>query len=611
MSTTVNIVVPKTPQTRRRPRLRMPSAPVTIALVWIIVVVVCAVFAPLLAPYPPLQNDLMATSQGPTWAHWLGTDQLGRDTLSRLMYGAGPTLLAVAASVLVYVTLGLVFGLIAGYAGGWTDRISMAVVAIVIALPNIIVLFVVLSIYRGNTAIAMALFGALAAPVLVILVRASTISVRHELFVDAARVSGLHPAYIVFSHVLPRARGVIIVQGAVFAATALIVESSLSFLGFGVQAPNPSWGNMIAAAAAVISSYPWMLWAPGLAIALTALAFGVIGDSVRDVSAFGWGQSKLTKAPRHSRPAASAAAAPEAPGSDVLLSVRDLHVGYRSGDEIIPIVREVSFDIKRGQTVGVAGESGSGKTTVAFGILGVVGEGAVVTGGSVRFDGTELTGQSEGVLAKFRGKRIAYVAQEPMVALGPSHRVGKQLYEAVRLNDGLTGDAAWTRVYELLAQTDLPNPKVVARKYLHELSGGMAQRVSIAFALAGRPELLVADEPTTALDVTVQAGILGLLRKLRDETGMSILIITHDWGVIADLCDRVVVMYKGEIVEQGDVEQIFSAPAHDYTAALLTSNPHGAEPGRDLPVITGTFTTPIQARELAEDVALNLEVEAR
>ncbi|WJL96762.1 dipeptide/oligopeptide/nickel ABC transporter permease/ATP-binding protein [Microbacterium sp. ET2] len=606
-NTTVNIVVPKqNPQTRRF-RFRRPSIGITLAVLWLLIVVISAIFAPLLAPYPPLQNDLIATSEGPSFAHLLGTDQLGRDTLSRLMYGGGPTLAAVAVSVLVYVTLGLVFGLIAGYAGGWTDRISMAVVAIVIALPNIIVLFVLLSIYRGNTMVAMAVFGALAAPVLVILVRASTISVRHELFVDAARVSGLNPAYIVFSHVLPRARGVIIVQGAVFAATALIVESSLSFLGFGVQAPDPSWGNMIAAAAQVIASYPWMLWAPGLAIALTALAFGVIGDSVRDVSAFGWGQSKLTKSPAHAK--VPAREKDHDPGA--LLSVHYLHVGYRSGDEIIPIVREVSFDIGRGQIVGVAGESGSGKTTVAFGILGVVGEGAVVTAGSVRFDGTELIGQTEAVLSKFRGKRIAYVAQEPMVALGPSHRVGKQLYEAVRLNDGLTGEAAWNRVHELLAQTDLPNPEVVARKYLHELSGGMAQRVSIAFALAGRPELLVADEPTTALDVTVQAGILGLLRKLRDETGMSILIITHDWGVIADLCDRVVVMYKGEIVEQGDVEQIFSAPAHDYTAALLTSNPHGAEPGRDLPVITGSFITPIMARELAEDVALDVKEEVR
>ncbi|TQJ29902.1 dipeptide/oligopeptide/nickel ABC transporter permease/ATP-binding protein [Microbacterium sp. SLBN-146] len=607
-NTTVNVVVPaasRAPESRFR--LRKPSLTVALSITWIVVVIGSALLAPVLAPYPPLQNDLMATSQGPSWAHLLGTDQLGRDVLSRLMYGAGPTLAAVAASVLMYVTLGLIFGLIAGYAGGWTDRISMAVVAIVIALPNIIVLFVVLSVFRGNTMLAMALFGALAAPVLVILVRASTIAVRHELFVDAARVSGLNPAYIVFSHVLPRARGVIIVQGAVFAAMALIVESSLSFLGFGVQPPYPSWGNMIAAAAAVIASDPWLLWPPGIAIALTALAFGVIGDSVRDVSAFGWGQSKLTKAPKH----AMASSTTDDVASDALLSVRGLDVGYRSGDDIVPIVKEVSFDIGRGQTVGVAGESGSGKTTVAFGILGVVGEGAVVTGGSVRFDGTELRGQTESTLTKFRGKRIAYVAQEPMVALGPSHRVGKQLYEAVRLNDGITGAAAWARVHELLAQTDLPNPQAVARKYLHELSGGMAQRVSIAFALAGRPELLVADEPTTALDVTVQAGILGLLRKLRDETGMSILLITHDWGVIADLCDRVVVMYKGEIVEQGDVEQMFSAPRHPYTEALLKSNPHGAEPGKDLPVITGTFMTPTMARELAEDAVLDVEVSAR
>jgi peptide/nickel transport system permease protein len=575
---------------------RRPSVGLVLAVAWLVIVVVSTILAPVIAPYGPLENDLANGSQGPTLAHWLGTDQIGRDVLSRLMYGAGPTLIAVAAAVAVYVVLGLVFGLLAGYFSGWTDRVIMALVTIVIALPNIIVLFVVLSVYRGNTVLAMFVFGILASPVLILIVRASAISVRNELFVDAARVSGLSPLYIIFAHVLPRSRGVIIVQAAVFAAIALIVESALSFLGFGVQVPQPSWGNMIAQAAQVIASNPWMLFPSGIVIALTALSLGVLGDSVRDVSSFGWGQSKLTKAPkRAARVDVGTTAAPDQP----LLSVRDLDVGYRSGDSIIPIVREVSFDVGRGETVGVAGESGSGKTTVAFGILGVMGEGVSVTAGSVRFDGTDLVGQTDAVLSKYRGKRIAYVAQEPMVSLDPSYRVGDQLYEAVRINDGIAGKEAWARVHELLALTEMPDPRAVARKYLHELSGGMAQRVSIAFALAGRPELLVADEPTTALDVTVQAGILGLLRSLREQTGMSLLLITHDWGVIADLCDRVIVMYRGEIVETGTTTEIFRTPQHPYTKALLTSNPHGATPGKDLPVIEGTFLTPIAERELA------------
>jgi peptide/nickel transport system permease protein len=426
------------------------------------------------------------------------------------------------------------------------------------------------------------------------LIRGATLSVRNELFVDAAKVSGLSPFYILFQHVLPRVRGLIIVQSAVFAATALVVESTLSFLGFGAAPPAPSWGNMIAEAANQISLRPFMLFAAGGTIALTSFAIGILGDQLRDRMASNWSVPKLTKDRRTSLPRT-----PLAVPGDALLSVSNLSVGYHDHDRIVPIVKDVSFDVKRGEIVGLVGESGSGKTTVAFGVLGVVGEGVSITDGAVAFDGQNLVGMSGTELAGYRGRRIAYVAQEPMVALDPNYRVGTQLGEIVRRNDGLRGAPVHERVLELLGQVELPDPEGAARKYPHELSGGMAQRVSIACALAGRPELLVADEPTTALDVTVQAGILGLLLRLRESTGMSMLLITHDWGVVADVCDRVVVMYRGEILEQNDVEQIFSAPSHEYTRALLASNPHGAKPGVDLPVVTGTFTTPSMLR-LAE-----------
>jgi len=572
-------------------KLRRPSVPVILALTWLVIAVGGALLADVIAPFDPLKQEILQAMQTPSPEHLLGTDVLGRDVLSRLMHGAGPTLSSVAVAVVAYTGIGLVLGLVAGYSGGWTDRAVVALTSIVIALPVIMVLFVVLSVFRGNTWLAMLVFGILSSPIMTLLVRSSAIAVRNELFVDAARVSGLSPLYIVFRHVLPRSRGLIIVQAAVFGATALIVESSLSYLGFGTVPPNPSWGNMISEASTVITSVPWLLVPPGAVIALTALSLGVIGDSLRDSVSAGWSTSKLTPSGRRTEAPRVAEA-----GTGPLLAVRDLSVGYHSDGGIVPIVKDVSFEIGRGETLGLVGESGSGKTTVAFGVLGVIGEGVAVTGGSVVFDGADLVGQSDAVLAQYRGKRIAYIAQEPMVALGPSHRVGDQLREAIELNDGLTGEAAQQRVIELLTLVELRDPAGSARKYLHELSGGMAQRVSIAFALAGRPELLVADEPTTALDVTVQAGILGLLMRLREQTGMSLLIITHDWGVIADVCDRVVVMYKGEIVEQATAERIFAEPQHPYTQALLTSNPHGAQPGQDLPVITGTFTTPSMER---------------
>jgi peptide/nickel transport system permease protein len=580
---------------------KRPSFPLLLAGAWLLITVVSTLFSKFLAPYGPLEQDILNGKQTPSFEHLLGTDVLGRDILSRLMVGAYPTLSSVVLAVIVYVVIGVVLGLIAGYSGGWVDRIIVGYTSIIIALPGIIVLFVVLSVFRGNTWIAMLVFGFTASPVMILLVRSSAIAVRNELFVDAARVSGLSPLYIVFRHVLPRSRGLIIVQAAVFGATALIVESSLSYLGFGTQQPNPSWGNMISEAATVIASDPWLLIPPGAVIALTALSLGVIGDSLRDSMSSGWSTSKLTSS-------GTRAASEDTEPAQHLLEVRDLSVGYYSGNGIVPIVREVGFTIDRGETVGLVGESGSGKTTVAFGVLGVVGDGVAITAGSVVFDGHDLVGQSDTVLAQFRGKRIAYVAQEPMVALGPSHRIGDQLAEAVERNDGVRGEAVKQRVIELLTLVELRNPELVARKYLHELSGGMAQRVSIAFALAGRPELLVADEPTTALDVTVQAGILGLLKKLQKQTGMAMLIITHDWGVIADVCDRVVVMYKGEIVEQAPAERIFSQPGHPYTKALLESNPHGAVPGQDLPVISGTFLTPIMEREAAASAVQSPEM---
>ena len=567
-----------------------------VAVAWLLIVVVAVAGAQWLAPYGPREQDLLNSLQGPSAAHLLGTDTLGRDVLSRLMYGGAPTLLGVLTAVVIFLVIGVVAGLIAGYFGGIPDRIITAVTTIQIALPGLVVLFVVLSVFRNSTVIAMAVYGIMASPTMVLLVRSSALSVRNELFVDAARVSGLSPLYIIFQHVLPRSRGIIVVQTAVFAATALVVESTLSFLGFGTQAPDPSWGNMVNEAALRISLNPFMLYPAGGIIALTALSIGVLGDLTRDKFVQGWSAAKLTR----DRARSVESATGNAMKDDALLTVSGLGVGYHSPNGIMPIVRDVSFSIKRGETLGLVGESGSGKTTVAFGILGVIGEGVAVTDGQVLFDGTDLVGLNGPDLSAYRGKRLAYVAQEPMVALDPNYKVGKQLAEAIRSNDPQTSAKDIpARILELLGQVELTDPAAAAAKYPHELSGGMAQRVSIAFALAGRPELLVADEPTTALDVTVQAGILGLLLRLREQTGMSMLIITHDWGVVADVCDRVVVMYKGEIVEQAPAATIFSDPQHPYTQALLASNPHGAKPGQDLPVITGTFLTPSMEREAA------------
>ncbi|WP_308465089.1 dipeptide/oligopeptide/nickel ABC transporter permease/ATP-binding protein [Rathayibacter soli] len=565
-------------------RLRLGTV---LAATWLALVVVGAVFAPLLAPYGPNTQDLGAILQGPSLAHWLGTDSLGRDILSRLMFGAPPTLISVGLAVICFAVIGSVVGLIAGYQSGWTDRITMAIVSIVIAMPGIIVMFVVLSVYRNNTYLAMTVFGILSCPVMALMVRSAVLAIRNELFVDAARVSGLSSAHIIFRHILPRIRTLIVVQGSLFAANAVVLESAVSFLGFGRQAPEPTWGNMVSEAASQISLNPWMLYPTGGAVFLTALALGVIGDELGASLGRSWKGSKLTPARKVPRNAPAPALQ-----TGALLKVRGLEVGYQTDDGLTTIVYDVGLTIERGETLGLVGESGSGKTTVAFGVLGVVGRGVEISKGQVLFNGVDLLQLDDKRLAALRGRHIAYVAQEPMVALDPNLRIGAQLDEVLRRAErDMSRAERRARAIELLTTVEIRDPGSALRRYPSQLSGGMAQRVSIAYALAGRPELLIADEPTTALDVTVQAGILGLLLRLQRETGMSMLVITHDWGVIADVCDRVAVMYRGHVVEDAPVRQIFTDPQHPYTRALLTSNPHGATPGIDLPVITSEFST--------------------
>jgi len=551
-----------------------------LAIAWLTLVVIGCVAAPLLAPYNPLEQNLLEVLKGPSGAHWLGTDSLGRDILSRLMYGGQQTLAGVAIAIAVYVVIGVTVGITAGYLGGWVDRLSIALVNIALAMPPLIILLVVLSVFRNNTLIAMFLFGLIASPIMVLLVRSASSTLRQELFVDAARVSGLNAPWIIAKHVLPRLTGLIIVQAAVFGANAVVIESALSFLGFGEQPPHPTWGNMVAEAANNISLNSFMLYPTGGVIALTALALGVIGDTLRDRAVGSWTGSMLAVDVR--KPAAQ----PSGPGT-ALLAVRDLGAGYLQDEgSITEVVRDVSFEVGRGECVGLVGESGSGKSTVAYSLLGLRSGGLRVTSGEVLFGGEDLLTLSGRQLARFRGKRIAYVAQEPTVALDPNFRVGHLLGEAVRRNSTLkTKEEIGERVRELLTRVELRDTAAVVSKFPFELSGGMAQRVSIAFALAGEPELLIADEPTTALDVTVQAGILGLLLKLKAETGMAILIVTHDWGVVADVCDRVLVMYKGQLVEGAPVGEIFHSPRHEYTKMLLAANPHGADPDHDLPTV--------------------------
>ena len=276
-----------------------------------------------------------------------------------------------------------------------------------------------------------------------------------------------------------------------------------------------------------------------------------------------------------------------------LLEIAGLTVRFRTENGAFAAVDGLDLRVARGEFLGIVGESGSGKSVTARSIMGLVRPPGRIAGGSIRFDGEELVGRTDADLQRLRGKRMAMIFQEPMSSLNPVFTVGEQIAEVVRLHDRLPRAAAWARAVEMLARVGIPAAAERAAAYPHQLSGGMRQRVMIAMALACDPELLIADEPTTALDVTIQAQILDLLRRLRDELGLTVLLITHDLGVIAEQADRVVVMYAGRVVEEAPTADLFARPMHPYTRGLLDSIPELDRSVEELPAIEGMVPAPL------------------
>lgn len=576
--------------------LRKPLALVCLALLFALVVV--AVVSPIVRPgiATQLAGQLDHTLEGPSRDHLLGTDQLGRDVLDRLLVGSGVTLFGVLEALIVVVVLGVPLGLAAGYFGGRIDRLITWIGDLIFSLPAIVIVLVVLSVYPASMTAGMVTLGVLLFPGLMRVVRAVALPIREELYVAAARVSGLGDTYIVFRHVLPRVIGPVIVQLSLLASVALLVQTGLAYLGLIVAAPAPSWGGMVADGSTVIDQQSWLIWPPGLAITLTVLILGLFGDSLRDVATASWSFRAIPRRSAHHGGAAvppQSFSAAQADDGTELLSVSGLSVEFNgAGRDPVQVLDRVSLAVSPGEIVGIVGESGSGKTVTAKALLGVLPAGGQIVAGQVIFAKTDLVTASEKALRRMRGRCLAMISQEPMVSLDPAFRIGHQLVEVIRTHAKVTRATATQRALELLRQVRVPNPAAMMLRYPYELSGGLAQRVAIARALAGDPEMLIADEPTTALDVTVQAEILDLLRELSDHRGMAILLVTHDWGVVADMCDRVVVMYAGEIVEEAAAENLFTAPLHPYTKALLESNPQRHVDTGVLPTIPGQVPRP-------------------
>jgi peptide/nickel transport system permease protein len=560
-----------------------------VALLWVLLVGLVAVLSILWTPYPPNRGSVGPILSDPSGAHWLGTDDLGRDVLSRLMVGARVALRMSVSVVTAAVVLAIPLGLVAGYKGGWLDTIVMRILDAVTSVPGIIAALAIVGVLgRGLVNVGIALTVILC-PNFVRLIRAQALAVSAEPYIAASRSVGSRTHWIMLARVLPGVVPALAVQVSLGLGLVLTAEAILSFLGVGVQIPNASWGVELQRANTSLTRHPSGLFPPALAIGSVVLAFNLIGDGFRDALGVGTSRRARKRARQGITSVARTPAAVAAPPSDARLVVQDLEVEFHTPDATLRAIDGVSLEVAAGEVLGLVGESGSGKTVTAMSIMRLLpSPPGLITGGTVRYQGTDLLDLDLEGMRAIRGAEIAMVFQNPMTSLDPVFTIGNSLREAIRNHEPLSRRAANQRAIELLDLVGIPNAAHRLDDLPHQFSGGMRQRVMIAMALAGRPKLLIADEPTTALDVTIQAQILDLLASLGDELGMAMILVTHDLGVVAEICDRVAVMYAGQIVETAPVEELFASPVHPYTAGLLGAMPSTARTERRLTALPGT-----------------------
>jgi peptide/nickel transport system permease protein len=377
---------------------------------------------------------------------------------------------------------------------------------------------------------------------------------------------------VLLSELAPNVTPVIVVATTTTLGWMILETAGLSFLGLGAQPPTADLGGMLGQGRHLMITAPHVSLVPGAMIFLIAAALNLLGDGLRDALD---PELRSAKAPKAAEAAQSSADAVKG----ALLDVRELSVEFVRDQ---PVLQGISFSVGPGERVGLVGESGSGKSVTALTVLDLLESPGRVTGGAIAFDGQELGTLTPEQRRSLAGRRMAFVPQDPSESLHPSYRVGAQIAEALIEVGDMDRQQAQRRAVELLDQVQIPDAEARARAYPHELSGGMRQRVAIAMALANQPDLLIADEPTTALDVTTQAEIIALLQRLSAERKLALLFISHDLGVISQLCERVVVLYRGQVVEIANVNRLLSAPKHEYTRRLLAAVPRLGEPERVL-----------------------------
>lgn len=569
-----------------------------IALSILVVIAIAGILAPWLTTHDPnLGRSLRDALQVPSREYWLGTDQVGRDIFTRILYGSRYALIAGVQATSIALAIGIPIGVTMGYFRGWVDRIMLRFVEATVALPAIVLALVIVSVSGPGLVRAMFAIGVVYSMVIARLARGLVISAREELYVDAARTVGNHHRRIMWRHILPNVAPALIVQTTLLFATAVLAEAGLSLLGVGASSNQSSWGRMLSDARTSLNQSIWPAIPPGFAVFITVLAFNTLGDGIRDAfsrDARGGRLGVDSVRPRELSDLPNSTGLQGKTDIQPMVSVRGLSVEFPSLDDgcDVAVVQNVSLDIYPGEVLALVGESGSGKSVAAMSLVGLVPDPGRAWAQSILLDGRELVGLNFEELRRIRGREVGFIFQEPSAALNPAFTVGRQVGEPLREHMGFSHKEARARSIELLDRVGIPDPHRRINDYPHQFSGGMAQRVVIAMALACGPKFLVADEPTTALDVTVQGQVLDLIGDLRNEFGLSVLLITHDLGVVADLADRAAVMYAGQVVELGVLEDVFHHPGHPYTEGLLRAIPRNERRSGRLPSIPGTVPRP-------------------
>lgn len=557
----------------------------------VVLVLICLIA--LAAPILPLANpDVTAPADRLlpifTAGHLLGTDHLGRDILSRLIWGTRISLAVGLSATIIAAFFGSLLGLVAGYAGGRTDTLIMRGIDMVMAFPYILLALAIVAVLGPGLLNALYAIALVNIPFFARNIRGITLGLSRREFVDAARLSGKSPVQILFLEILPNVLPVIVITMSTTVGWMILETAGLSFLGLGAQPPQADLGSMLGEGRKILFTAPHVSIIPGLMIFALVMSINLFGDGVRDILDPRLRAGSLTRPVSrtavHRKP--DEIPAPSEKGG--VLDVRQMRTEFQIGSSVYKAVGGVDLNLKEGECLGVVGESGSGKSVTAMSIMGLVPTPpGRIAGGAAYLDGEDLFAASDRRIRDLRGGSVAYVFQDPLSTLHPLFTVGDQLTEAITTHQPMSGSKAREKAVELLSLVRIPNAKERLSAYPHELSGGMRQRVCIAMALANDAKVLIADEPTTALDVTVQSQILTLMNGLRRERNAAILFITHDFGVVSALCDRVAVMYAGRIVETGTTEEVLANPRHPYTAKLIECVPVLGEPDRRLDAIEG------------------------